>query len=159
MLETDDHSETGGREFEFKIVNWIAIINQLSTALAQTELNELNLPMSEFMMLNHFVHRPDEGKTISDIARHRQLQQPGVSKTIRKMLDRGWLRSVDNPEDARSIVLFLTKDGQAIYQKGLELLYPVLERTFSDFDEADKRQLFQQLERLKIWFDTHRRDV
>ena len=44
----------------FRIVNWIAIIDQLASTEANRVLRPLGLQLPQFVMLNHFSHRPDE---------------------------------------------------------------------------------------------------
>ena len=61
----------------WRIFNWIGIINQLSTARASRTLAELKLPFPQFVMLNHFSHRPNEPKTVTSVASALQQPQPG----------------------------------------------------------------------------------
>lgn len=145
------------RELEFKIINWIAIIDQLATALATSKLNAIDLPMPEFIMLNHFMHRPLEGKTVSDVARQRQMPQPGVSKTIRKMLNKGWLQAKESETDGRSFTVFVTESGAATYHQALTLLFPTLEAAFCGMEPAVKRALFAALTDLKERFELTRK--
>lgn len=144
------------RALEFRIINWIAIIDQLATTAGASSLKAINLPMAEFTMLNHFMHRPCEGKTISVISRQRQMPQPGVSKIIRKMVNKGLLREEAHDHDARSFVLFVTSQGAEAYQQAIVLLQPSLEGAFADWDADEKRSFMSCLERLKEFFEQTR---
>ena len=54
----------------FRIVNWIGIIDQLASTEANRVLRPLGLQLPQFVMLNHFSHRPDEARTVTSVARY-----------------------------------------------------------------------------------------
>ena len=85
-----------------RIFNWIGIINQLSTTRISRALPPLKLPFPQFVLLIHFSHRPEEAKTVTGVAAAMQQPQPGITKTIQKMLARKLLRAAPAPGDARS---------------------------------------------------------
>ena len=95
----------------FRIVNWIGIIDQLASTEANRVLRPLGLQLPQFVMLNHFSHRPDEAKTVTSIARALQQPQPGVTKTVQKLVAKGWLRERSSEGDGRSKLLMLTPAG------------------------------------------------
>ena len=140
----------------FRIVNWIGIIDQLTTTEGNRLLKPLGLPLPQLVMLNHFSHRPDEAKTVTSIARALQQPQPGVTKTVQKMVSRGWLKEQANGEDGRSKELRLTAAGQAKHRAALAALMPSLAAAFANWPEADMVRLFELLDRLKVWFDESR---
>ena len=76
----------------FRIVNWIGMINQLATTEGNRVLKAIGLALPLFVMLNHFSHRPDEARTVTSIARALQQPQPGVPKTVQKLVALGFLR-------------------------------------------------------------------
>ena len=76
----------------FRIVNWIGIIDQLTTTEGNRLLKPLGLPLPQLVMLNHFSHRPDEARTVTSIARALQQPQPGVTKNVQNLVAKGWLR-------------------------------------------------------------------
>lgn len=140
----------------FRIINWIAIIDQLVGTQANRLLKPLGLALPQFVMLNHFSHRPSEGKTVSGIARALQQPQPGVTKTVQKLLAKRWLREEVHPEDGRSKVLFVTAAGLAKHNAAIAVFGRELGPAFSDWTRQELESLFAQLDRLKIWFDAHR---
>ena len=89
----------------WRIFNWIGIIDQLATTRATRTLAELKLTMPQFVMLNHFSHRPGQAKTVTSIASTLQQPQPGVTKTIQKLVARKFLKADPAPGDARSKLL------------------------------------------------------
>ena len=70
-------------------------------------LRPLGFQLPQFVMLNHFSHRPDEAKTVTSVARALQQPQPGVTKTVQKLVAKGWLRGRSSEGDGRSKLLML----------------------------------------------------
>lgn len=140
----------------FRIVNWIGIIDQLATTEANRVLKPLGLQMSQFVLLNHLSRRPDEPRTVGAIARALQQQQPAVTKTVQKLVDKGWLRERSSDSDGRSKLVTLTAAGLARHRSAIAALAPDLERAFADWNERDQRALFALLDRLKVWLDRDR---
>lgn len=140
----------------FRIVNWIGIIDQLASTEANHVLKPLGLQLPQFVLLNHFSHRPDEARTVTGIARALQHPQPGVTKNVQKLVAKGWLRERANGGDGRSKLLVLTPAGLAKHRAAVAALTPGLARAFEDWTERDQRLLFAMLDRLKLWFDRDR---
>lgn len=140
----------------FRIINWIGIIDQLVGTQANRLLKHLGMPLPQFVMLNHFSHRPAEGKTVTSVARALQQPQPGITKTIQKLLAKRWLREQVHPEDGRSKMLFLTPAGLARHNEAVTIFARHLTPAFGGWSAAELEQLFAQLDRLKIWLDDNR---
>lgn len=147
---------SAGVPLPFRIINWIGIIDQLVSTQANRLLKPHGLALPQFIMLNHFSHRPAEGKTVSAIARALQQPQPGVTKTIQKLQAKRWLREELHPEDGRSKVLFLTAAGMAKHNAAIAVFGRALGPAFSGWTRAELETLFAQLDRLKIWLDENR---
>jgi DNA-binding MarR family transcriptional regulator len=107
-------------------------------------------------MLNHFSHRAAEGKTVMSVARAMQQPQPGITKTIQKLLAKRWLREEAHPEDGRSKLLFLTPAGLARHNEAVAVFARELAPAFDGWSLAELEQLFAQLDRLKVWLDENR---
>jgi DNA-binding MarR family transcriptional regulator len=142
----------------WRIFNWIGIIDQLSTARASRTLAELKLPFPQFIILNHFSHRPQEAKTVTGVASAMQQPQPGVTKTIQKMVARKFLRSDPAPGDGRSKLLTITPKGLEIQARAIAAFVPRFSEAFAGWDDAEMEQLAKQLDRLKVWMDTKGRE-
>ncbi|QQS14328.1 MAG: MarR family transcriptional regulator [Rhodospirillales bacterium] len=140
----------------FRIVNWIGIIDQLATSLGNRLLAPLDLPLPQFVMLNHFSHRPDEDRTVTAVAHALQQPQPGVTKTIQKLVEKGWLVESANPRDGRSKTLRLSRAGAARHAAAVDALMPALGAAFADRSPRDLERMFDDLDRLKRWLDAER---
>lgn len=145
-----------GPDKGFRILNWIGIIDQLSTTRANQILKDTDLPLPQFVMLNHFSHRPDEGKTVTGIAAAFQQPQPGVTKTVQKLIGKGYLVSRPCPTDGRAKLLFMAPAGAAAHSAALVSFRPHAERLFEDWRTEEMDELFRLLDRLKIQLDEGR---
>ena len=150
----DREAETSS--LDFRIINWIGIIDQLTSTKMRQLLQGSDVPPPQFILLNHFSHRPEEGKTVSGIANAMQQPQPGITKTIAKMLSNGFLRAEENPNDGRSKILFLTKTGKTAHQAAKARLGDGMQHTFDGWREWEKKDFFTFLDRLKIYLDDNR---
>lgn len=149
-------SAGAGPDLRFRILNWVGIIDQLASTKANRTLRERDLALPQFIMLNHFSHRPDEAKTVGGIARAMQQLPPAVTKTTQKLLAKGYLREAPSAEDARSKQLFLTARGKAAHGKAIAALLPEVVPAFVDWKPADLEQFWQYLDKLKLWLDQNR---
>lgn len=141
---------------DFRIINWIGIISQLTDTKMRQLLDGTDVPPPQFILLNHFMHQPEEGKTVSGIAWAMQQPQPGITKTIAKLLKKDFLRAEDNPADGRSKILYLTKAGKKAHGKAQERLEAALADTFDGWREWEKKDFFSFLDRLKVYLDENR---
>ena len=150
---TDAQAQLGWRIF-----NWIGIIDQLATTRATRALAELKLSMPQFIMLNHFSHRPQETKTVTSVASALQQPQPGVTKTIQKLIGRKLLKADPAPGDARSKLLTITPKGLEMHGRAVASFMPQFAEVYSGWEEAEMADLFAKLDRLKAWLDTKGRE-
>jgi DNA-binding MarR family transcriptional regulator len=142
----------------WRIFNWIGIIDQLSTTRASRALAELNLSMPQFVMLNHFSHRPQEANTVTGVASALQQPQPGITKTVQKLIVRKYLKSDPAPDDARSKMLTITAKGLEVHARAIAAFVPLFAEVYSGWEDAEMADLFAKLDRLKIWLDSKGRE-
>lgn len=143
-----------GEDPRFRVLNWIGIVDQLSTTLANRLLADTDLPLPQFILLNHINHRPDAEHTVGSIARAFQQPQPGITKTVRKLVDKGFVAEAPNPTDGRSKLLTRTQSGARAYLAAREKLARHAGGLFDDWTEDDLRSLFAALDRLKQRLDS-----
>jgi DNA-binding MarR family transcriptional regulator len=142
----------------WRIMTWIGIINQLSDARATRALAAFKLPFPQFVILNHFSHRPEEARTVSGVASAMQQPQPGVSKTVQKLIARRFVRAAPAPGDGRSKQLFITAKGLEAHASAIQALVPVYRDMFEPWSESEMEELAAKLDRLKVWLDTKGRE-
>jgi len=139
-----------------QVLNFIGIANQLAVTRANQMLAEGSLPFQQFVMLSHFAKDPERPRTVTGIASAFQAPQPGITKTVQKMVRRGYLETRPDAEDGRSRQLFMTKAGAGAFAKANAALAPLARKAFADWPEADILNLHRLLHRLKDWLDENR---
>ncbi len=140
----------------FRVFNWIGIIHQLSTTRANQLLRDLPLPWPQFIVLSHLTKPSGQNRTVMQIASALQQNQPGVSKTLAALAERGAVVMEENPADARSKIIRLTPNGRQLYRAAVDRMMPYVGRAFDGWSEQDLGQLFALLDRLKVWLDDNR---
>ena len=140
----------------FKIITWIGIIEQLARTRANRELTAISLPWNQFVLLNHFSHRPAQGKTVTDVARAMQQQQPGITKTMKSMVQAGLLRIETDADDGRVKRHFMTDAGKRQHTEAVKRLAPYIQQIFQGWSSDEMGRLFGELDRLKVWLDDNR---
>lgn len=148
--------EAGKAETGFRIVNWIGIIDQLAVHLAGHRLQAIDLTVSQFALLNHFVLRGEERQTVTRLTRAMQLAQQAITKTVKALVTAGYLDTRADPDDHRVKWLTLTAKGQTIRDQAIDLLGPDIEKLFGDWCPEEMAQLLGQLDRLKRYLDENR---
>ncbi|MAL78562.1 MAG: hypothetical protein CMN55_05530 [Sneathiella sp.] len=141
---------------DFRIINWITTISQLSDTKMRQLLDGTDVPPPQFFILNHFIHQPEDSKTVSSIAWAMQQPQPGITKTVAKLLKKGFLRAENNPADGRSKFLYLTDSGMAAHARAKKRLEAAFAETFDGWREWEKKDLFGLLDRLKSYLEETR---
>ncbi len=141
-----------------QVLNFIGIANQLAVTRANHALARGNLPFPQFVMLSHFSKDQARPRTVTGIASAFQAPQPGITKTVQKMIRRGYLETRPDPEDGRSKQLFMTKAGTDAFATANTALGPIARRAFADWPDAEIQTLLRLLGRLKDWLDDNRDD-
>ena len=84
---------------------------------------------------------------ISDISDALNLPRPGVTRTVKEMEHKGYLRKQVSAEDGRVTYLFLTESGQALSQKYNTDYFSQLLPYLDSISEEDAACTIQTLEK------------
>lgn len=144
------------RSKEEQILVWTGVIAQLVRTRNNQILRETDLPYPQFVLLLHFCHDPDREWTVSSLARAFQRKQPGVTKTVRQLLDRGFLRARTDEADARVKNLRVTPRGIRARDTAMAELAPAFRDDFRSWKRSEVSELHQLVERLKNQLDEQR---
>lgn len=136
-----------------QILTWAGVIHQHVRTRSRRALRPLDLPYPQFVLLHHFCHDREREWTVSGLARAFQSPQPGLTKTVAKLVERGWLRARPDPDDARARLLRVTPRGIAVRDRALAAIGRETDRFFEDWSRRDVQTLHRLLERLKRDFD------
>ena len=140
-----------------QILVWVGVANQLFVTRLNRAIAGANLPFAQFVMLNHFNNFQNEGWTVTRLAKAFETGQPGVSKTVARLVEKGYLRSEPDPVDGRSKLHHLTIAGAVAHAEALQRVAPDAELVFRDWDDNDIDQLHALIFKLKSWLDENRK--
>ena len=141
---------------EEQVIVWIGVIAQLVRTRNNRVLRSTDLPYPQFVLLLHFCHDPTRTWTVSGLARAFQRKQPGISKTVRQLLDRGFLRARRGETDARVTNLRVTPRGIRARDAAMARLAPALGDDFRSWKRSELSELHRLIERLKNQLDQER---
>jgi len=85
---------------------------------------------------------------ISDISDRLSLPRPGVTRTVKEMEQKGYLKKTVSPEDGRVTWLTLTETGQALSQKYNQECFSILADYTKEISEEDAERMIRTMDRL-----------
>ena len=144
------------RSEEEQIVVWVGVIAQLTRTRINQILGQTSLPYPQFVLLLHFCHDPGREWTVSSLADAFQTNQPGITKTVKKLIERRYLSARPDPRDARVRRLRVTKSGIRARNQAIARMGPDLAEAFRGWKRSDVSALHRHLERLKDHLDANR---
>ena len=85
---------------------------------------------------------------ISDISDTLNLPRPGVTRTVKEMEQKGYLKKSTSPKDGRITYLTLTETGQALSQKYNQECFSILADYTEEISEEDAECMIRTMDRL-----------
>lgn len=147
------------RPQEEQILVWCGVVTQLVRTRANRILRDAELPYPLFILLRHFCHDPDREWTVTQLAAAFETNQPGMTKKVKRLLDRGLLASRPDAEDGRVRWLRVTPRGVRLRDAMVRRLAPDQMSFFAGWKRGEIAELHGHLERLKTWLDDHRDEL
>ncbi|WP_130871273.1 MarR family winged helix-turn-helix transcriptional regulator [Intestinimonas massiliensis (ex Afouda et al. 2020)] len=134
------------------------LMPQLSQALRRLvntchSLPTGGLPMGEFLMLQLIRHRREEqpeakGVYVSELTRCIHVSSPAVSRTLRRLEEKGLAERRTDPGDRRTTFVVLTEEGEALLALCREQTGELARRVEARMGADELRALVTQLNRL-----------
>ena len=84
---------------------------------------------------------------ISDISDTLNIPRPGVTRTVKDMEKKGYLRKIDSPEDGRVTYISITQSGKKLYQEYDEQYFNTLAPYMSEISEEEAENMVQTIEK------------
>ena len=134
----------------------LGIIRQLMTTRQNNLFADLELTLSQFGVLNHFVHDAQRSWTITDLANVMEMNQPGITKIVSVLIDKGLLQSQLDEVDKRKRHLTITQKGLNFCDDTYRALLPEMSHMFVEWNDSSLQEFHQHLEKLMLWLDTNR---
>ena len=114
---------------------------------ADTALEPLGVTAAMRALLE-FLAREEAPATISEIARKRSVSRQHIHQTLSR-LDRRWVVRSEDPDDARSVALSLSKEGRAFWNRIREVDAVLLRRVTARTDEKEVRAAAATLRKVR----------
>jgi DNA-binding MarR family transcriptional regulator len=88
------------------------------------------------------------GATVNDVADELGIDQSGASRFIAQAVNRGYLRKIASPHDARQRRLAVTDTGATLVEAAHEWQEKVFAELTADWSQAEVKQFHHLMERL-----------
>lgn len=103
------------------------------------------LTLTRLVVLSRFSNQPNRSRSVGDLVALTGLNQPTVTKSVAFLIEQGWLENRADPKDARKKVLTITADGLGTVIRAYGSITPLLNESFSGFDDEQIIQLFESV--------------
>ncbi len=94
------------------------------------------------------VEREGRRAKISDISDRLRLPRPGVTRTVKGMESRGYLRKEFSPEDGRITYLTITEEGKALSTRYNRECFEQVSSCLEDIPEEDAETMIRTINRM-----------
>jgi DNA-binding MarR family transcriptional regulator len=121
--------------------------NTVSDTIAGAYRSLFGLTIPEWRLVT--VLAEHEGITQLDLGEATRMDKVTVSRAAVGLADRGLVKRTPNPNDKRSHLLSLTKDGWSLYGQVAPKALALEDAVLAGFDKAEVAQLMSMLERLE----------
>ena len=85
---------------------------------------------------------------VSDISRMLNIPRPGVTRTVKEMVERGYLTKATSEQDGRITYLTITEAGKALSQTYNDQFFAKLAPLLADMSEEDAQCTIRTIEKL-----------
>ncbi len=134
----------------------LGILSQLFQSRVAEVLGPAGATYTQLSVLSH-LSRAREPSSIGELAEAMQINQPGITKVVRRLEDDGLVSVVGHPDDRRRRLTAITEAGRARLDELSTLLADELSTWFDDWTEADLRRFSAHVWRLGGRLDQDRR--
>jgi DNA-binding MarR family transcriptional regulator len=132
------------------------ICAQLAGTRGRRLLGQADLPPAQFVVLNHFSHHPERERRVADLAAAFEVNQPAITKSLQKLVKKGYLEVRPGEDDRRVRWHKITAAGLAAHAKARDRFGPDLVKIFADWSPAELDTFNRLLDKLKVWLDDNR---
>lgn len=89
-----------------------------------------------------------EAVTVSEIAKMAEMALPAVSRTIRNLEEKGYVRRVDNKADRRQVFVERTEKGEQILKEAYENTKIRVQHLVNGLGKDDTRELIRLMQKV-----------
>ena len=147
------------QQTEMRLMVLLGIIKQLTTTRQSKLFSALDLTLPQFSLMVHFTHAPERSWTVTELAEVMEMNQPGITKIVNVLLEKGLLTSEPDKIDRRKRHLKITDHGLNSCKNTMTSLVPDISHIFGDWQDEELLEMQLHLEKLMSWLDNHRDDI
>jgi len=123
----------------------VAIMRGLAADFPSSDIS-----FNEYDVMFTLSRRADWRLRLRDLNQHVLLTQPSVSRLVDRLVSRGLLRKLGDPEDRRGAIIELTTPGFELFRRVAALhMASITERLGDALSEAELTQLTELCDRLR----------
>ena len=132
-----------------QILIWLGAAEQHLENRVNQLLKGSDVPLAQFVILNHLASLPAEGWTVTRLASALDTGQPGVSKSRARLAAKGYVAIEADALDGRRKRHTLTEAGRAAHREAYRRVAPLTDTLLAGWDEAQIDTLHTLLYKLK----------
>lgn len=123
----------------------VAIMRSLAANFPSREIS-----LNEYDVMFNLSRHPDRRIRLRDLNKHVLLTQPSVSRLVDRLVSRGYLRKLTDPDDRRGAIIELTDAGFALFRRvALAHMDLITDRIGDALSEDELKQLTELCDRLR----------
>lgn len=137
----------------------IELLKRMMDACYQAKRIREMLPALPAGVTSSYIHYLDIIETlsrqgiqvkVSDISNALALPRPGVTRTVKEMEARGYLKKLASPEDGRITYLTVTPSGKALSEKYNRQVFNALSDCMEEISEEDVKCTIHTIEQFYL---------
>ena len=113
----------------------------------------------QYMDVIHKLQEQNKKVKVSDISDYLKLPRPGVTRTVKEMEQKGYLKKRSSEEDGRIIYIEITDRGEELSEKYDENYYSRLSRYLSHISDEEADCMIQAIEKFYAVMRERRVDI
>lgn len=125
-----------------------SIIYRLDQDLRDSILRKLDLTYVHFRVLQYLYEK--NGQKIGDLATAIVVRQPVLSRVVDQMEERALVKRRPDPNDSRSMRVYLTPKGKARYKEAWPPAHLLIDKALNNFDQQEHETLLFLLKKMSV---------
>ncbi|MCP5211050.1 MAG: MarR family transcriptional regulator [Hahellaceae bacterium] len=144
---------------EYRATILLGIIQQLQTTRQTEMLKPFDMTRSQFSVLTHLALHPERRCTISGLAEVMEINQPGITKIVKKLADKALIDVIEDKQDKRKKHLEINRQGLSFVSQCQSTIQPDNAECYKSWNDNELHAFLESLDKLKTWLDSHRNDI
>ena len=120
----------------------------LADKISNPILSPYHLTPSQFKIIKYILMFPPNAVRQTDIEEHFELKNPTVTGILQNLEKNGWIKRVQNPEDARSKVISATEKTLSLQQELKELGDCIEHSLTAKLSDQERQELIRILKKI-----------